>query len=99
MTVGSSGMYLQSANYDSKNEGMKIDLARGSIDAYNFKLSSQYVTIDSTGKTTNYFVIKDKYGKTLLNVGTGNYYLKSANYASGTSGTYIDLNSGHIYSK
>jgi hypothetical protein len=39
---------IQSGNYIKNSSGMKIDLEAGAIDAYNFKLTSKYVTIDSS---------------------------------------------------
>ena len=103
-TVGSSACYLQSANYSASASGdnasgMKIDLVKGRIDAKKLKITSELITIDSTGESTNYFVFKDKDKKTLMNVGSGSYFLQSSNYKTGTSGTYINLNTGYIYSK
>ena len=55
---GNQGI-IESGNYTvDKKTGMQIDLKEGHIDAYNFKLTSNYVTIDSTEKATNYFTIK-----------------------------------------
>ena len=59
--------YLQSSNYrlpegDNAGAGMKIDLGLGHIDAYNFKLTSNNVLIDSNPKSAKdpYFEIKAK---------------------------------------
>lgn len=55
---GNQGI-IESGNYTvNKKTGMQIDLKEGHIDAYNFKLTSNYITIDSTEKATNYFTIK-----------------------------------------
>ena len=55
---GNQGI-IESGNYTvDKKTGMQIDLKEGHIDAYNFKLTSNYITIDSTEKATNYFTIK-----------------------------------------
>ena len=56
---GNQGI-IESGNYivANKKTGMQIDLKEGHIDAYNFKLTSNYITIDSTEKATNYFTIK-----------------------------------------
>lgn len=50
---------IQSGNYtlDDKT-GMKINLEDGSIDAYNFRLRSKYITLDSSPGVNNYFTIK-----------------------------------------
>jgi hypothetical protein len=58
-----SGNYLK-AKYDAEGKvttegtGMKIDLGLGLIDAYNFKLTSKNVLIDSTKDAKVYFEIK-----------------------------------------
>lgn len=55
---GNQGI-IESGNYTVDNKtGMQIDLKEGYIDAYNFKLTSNYITINSTEKATNYFTIK-----------------------------------------
>lgn len=55
---GNQGI-IESGNYTvDKKTGMQIDLKEGYIDAYNFKLTSNYITINSTEKATNYFTIK-----------------------------------------
>jgi hypothetical protein len=38
---------------------MKIDLNEGSIDAYNFKLTSNNILLDSSATANPYFMIKD----------------------------------------
>lgn len=55
---GKSGI-IQSGNYMiDNNTGMKIDLTDGKIDAYNFKLTSSKITINSAEDVKNYFTIK-----------------------------------------
>ena len=55
---GKSG-FIQSGNYViNKNTGMKIDLTDGKIDAYNFKLTSSKITINSAEDAEDYFTIK-----------------------------------------
>ena len=55
---GKSGI-IQSGNYViDNNTGMKIDLTDGKIDAYNFKLTSSKITINSAEDVKNYFTIK-----------------------------------------
>lgn len=67
---GNSGT-IQSGNYktDSKT-GMKINLEDGNIDAYNFKLTSKYITISSQEDENNYFTIR----------GSGTYTSKTYTY-------------------
>ncbi len=54
--------FIQSGNYAVNDEtGMKIDLEKGHIDAYNFKLTSRKITIDSSNNQKDkfdYFTIK-----------------------------------------
>lgn len=55
---GKSGI-IQSGNYAvDNNTGMKIDLTDGKIDAYNFKLTSSKITINSAEDAKDYFTIK-----------------------------------------
>ena len=55
---GKSGI-IQSGNYViDNNTGMKIDLTDGKIDAYNFKLTSSKITINSAEDAEDYFTIK-----------------------------------------
>lgn len=55
---GNQGV-IESGNYtvDDKT-GMQIDLKEGYIDAYNFKLISNYITINSSEDANNYFTVK-----------------------------------------
>jgi hypothetical protein len=53
---------------------MKIDLAEGHIDAYNFKLKSGKILIDSNATNGDYFSITEGaegYGK-IFSVSSGN---------------------------
>lgn len=71
---GTSGT-IQSGNYKTDNkEGMKIDLEDGQIDAYNFRLTSKYITISSQENEKNYFTIR----------GSGTYTSKTYTYNSTT---------------
>jgi hypothetical protein len=61
MSITSSASYLQSANYASNSAGTKINLADGSIDSKNFKVSSAGVLTATSAtltggtiKTSNY---------------------------------------------
>jgi hypothetical protein len=70
---GTNGTIV-SNNYITKNgqEGMKIDLGNGHIDAYNFKLKSGKILIDSNATNGDYFSITDSgYGK-IFSVSSGN---------------------------
>jgi hypothetical protein len=70
---------------------MKIDLNRGRIDAYNFRLNSKNVLINSSKSASSYLSVKDDGGKTLFNVGPNSYYLKSSG-----NNMNINLNTGLI---
>lgn len=55
---GNQGV-IESGNYVVDNKtGMQIDLKEGYIDAYNFKLTSNYITINSSENANNYFTVK-----------------------------------------
>lgn len=55
---GNQGI-IESGNYTvDKKTGMQIDLKEGYIDAYNFKLTSNYITINSSEDANNYFTVK-----------------------------------------
>lgn len=94
-----------SGNYQSSNgqQGMNINLTNGHIDAYNFKLTSSKILIDSSEDADPYFRIKDssytesgeRNFNTLINIGIDDYYLQSREYAS-TNGMKIDLKDGKI---
>lgn len=71
---GNSGT-IQSGNYKTNNkEGMKINLEDGNIDAYNFKLTSNHITITSQDGKGDYFTIR----------GSGTYNSKTYTYNSTT---------------
>lgn len=76
---GSQGI-IESGNYTvDKKTGMQIDLKEGHIDAYNFKLTSNYITINSTEDTNNYFTIK----------GTGDVDTITYSYNYGSKGNTL----------
>ena len=94
--IGSESYYLQSDNYESGKTGMKIDLETGKIDAYNLKVTSKNLTLDSSGGT-NYFVVKDDSGNVLFNASSSNFYLRSSNYnTTNKTGMNINLQTGAI---
>ena len=92
--IGGENYYLQTDDYtdwdftytdasgelDFTGKGLKLDLKNGSLDAYNFQLSSKNVFINSTDSTSAYFVIKDNTGVNLFYAGPTDYYLKSVDY-------------------
>lgn len=67
MLVGDTSMYLQSNNYVSADDntednpvpaqGMKIDLNDGHIDAYNFKLTSENIDLNSNPTDGNNYLL------------------------------------------
>lgn len=83
---------ITSGNYSmNRKTGMQIDLENGHIDAYNFKLTSSRVLIDSSESSSVYFRIYDNDNKTLIYIGKEDYYLQDS------SGTMkIDLAKGKI---
>lgn len=93
--ISDNNYYLQSDNYNI-NEGMRIDLKSGTIDAYRFKLDSAHVLIDSIYGNP-YLEVKSSDDKTLLYVGDSNYYLQSSDFNNdGQQGTHINLKEGRI---
>lgn len=85
--------YLQSSNYVSNSAGMKINLQNGHIDAYNFKLTSSFLTINSTGSP--YFRITNSDGANLINITNNDFIIQSPNFNQG-KGLQIDLSDGSI---
>ena len=71
-----------------------MDLQNGSLDAYNFKLSSKNVFINSTDESAAFFVIKDNAGSNLFYAGPSDYYLKSNDYKTGEKGIKLTLQGG-----
>ena len=60
MMISDADMYVQSNNYNS-TDGMKIDLNSGLIDAYNFKLTSAGIYLNSNKSDNDYyFYLGDK---------------------------------------
>lgn len=83
----------------SGKDGLAIDLQNGHIDAYNFKLTSSKLLLDSSETANNYFQVKNQTGKVLINISNDEYYLQSANYTSNVAGTKYNLQDGSIDSK
>lgn len=93
INVDNSNYYLQSDKY-SDNNGMKIDLSNGKIQTAG---NNGKVTIEPNSP---YLQIQGLYGgsfQNLMYVGTGNYYLQSADYnTDNRRGIKIDLMNGKI---
>ena len=87
-----------SGELDFSGKGMRIDLKDGRIDAYNFRLSSKNVLINSADNSDAFFVIKDNYGSNLFYAGPNDYYLKSSDFDGVSKGTKISLKEGAIES-
>lgn len=80
-------------------DGLAIDLQNGHIDAYNFKLTSSKLLLDSSETANDYFQVKNQTGKVLINISNDEYYLQSANYTSNVAGTKYNLQDGSIDSR
>lgn len=91
---GESGT-ITSGNYKSNESGMQIDLTKGKIDAFNFKLTSQNIILDSTNDSRNLLIKKDD-NTSLMEIGDNNFFLQSANFNDQDSGFKLDLNNGRI---
>ena len=82
-----------SLNPNGNGSGFKLNLKDGMIDAYNFKLTSKNVMINSRDDYDPYFIVKNNEGKNLICVGefgTGNnryedFYLQSPSFQSATN--------------
>lgn len=103
MYVGDSTMYLQSNDYvsatdateDNPAAGMKINLNKGKIDAYNFKLTTSAITISSNGSP--YIEIKPSgAAQSLLKISDSEYYLQSKDYDNSSKGVKLNLGTGSI---
>lgn len=89
----------ENAVQGAPGDGLHFDLQEGILDAYNFKLTSKNILLDSTEKAKLFFVIKDDDGNVILNAGEDSYYLQSSNYDDiERHGTKISLNEGAINS-
>ena len=110
INIGKTEYYLQTKNYEYKSfitsdnskfdpgTGMKINLADGTIDAYNFTLKSNNILLQDKSP---YLVVKsvpndNNQQRNLLYIGNNGYYLQTRNYSTGSSGLKIDLDNGYI---
>ena len=54
---------------------MEINLEEGAIDAFNFKLTSKNIILDSSDKSNNLFLLKNDDEKDLMKIGDNNFFL------------------------
>ena len=98
---------IQSLSYSQAGTGMKIDLDDGFIDIRGSKVidenkidANSYAPSGSQVKisaTSPYLKVVDENEKTILNVGTNNYYLQSSDFSSSSeTGVKFDLGNGYI---
>ena len=92
--VDSDKYYLQTDDYSevdfnegdggisNTGSGLRLDLKDGILNGYNFRLSSKNVMINSSDKSTAFFIIKNDDGNNLFYAGPDNYYLKSNDFES-----------------
>lgn len=109
MNIADDEYYLQSENYqpgsfnasdaalNTVGAGTHFDLQTGLLDAYDLKILTKNVLIDSSATADPFFVVKDNDGCNLFYAGIDNYYLKSHGYSdTDLRGMKIDLTSGLI---
>ena len=78
-------------------DGMCIDLENGHIDAYNFKLTSKNVIIDSSETATAYLIVKNNdSGNNLIYISPSEYYIQSDDFDPNTKGMHLNLVDGEI---
>lgn len=92
---GESGT-ITSGNYKSNESGMQIDLTKGKIDAFNFKLTSKNIILDSSDENNNLFLLKNDNDNELIKISNRNFFLQSANFNNEDSGFKLDLERGTI---
>lgn len=98
MHIAQDAYYLESDNYatgtydwtDRKTHtavgtGTKFDLQNGLLDAFNLKIQSKNVLLDSTARDSTtennpYFIIKDDDGCNIFYAAKNQYYLQTHNY-------------------
>jgi hypothetical protein len=80
---------------------MRLDLKNGTLDAFDFYLTSKNVMLNSKDSSKPYFVIKDNFNNMLMHIGSTKFWLKSADYSedihgNSEAGMKIDLTNGKI---
>ena len=92
---------LTTPTTDTTGTGMRLDLKNGTLDAFDFYLTSKNVMLNSKDSSKPYFVIKDNCNNMLMHIGGDKFWLKSADYSEDTNGNSeagmkIDLTNGKI---
>ena len=92
---------LKTESTDTTGTGMKLDLKAGTLDAFDFYLTSKNVMLNSKDSSKPYFVIKDNFNNMLMHIGSTKFWLKSADYSETAAGEpeagmKIDLSTGKI---
>lgn len=92
MYIDDKDYYLQTDNYEEfefneidgevaeAGSGFRLDLKDGTLDAYNFKLNSKNIMINSSEKADAFFIIKNDDGKNLFYAGPKEYYIQSSDF-------------------
>ena len=94
INIGNEDSYfLQSANWAPETIGTHLNLNTG---VAQFKNTGGYIQINPS-KSNSLFSVEDPYTNKLINIGTDNYYIQSADYISGTKGFRLNL-STHSFS-
>lgn len=88
---GEGSFFIQSANWDGSNNGMRIDLRDGWMKTCR---DGGGVLID--GKGHPYFQVTSTSNKPLISIGSNSYFLQSERFSEGIEGLYLDLNKGSI---
>lgn len=112
MNVDKNAYYLQTANYEENNSGLRFDLEGGGITAYSgFKINSQYTITDEdaednkvealeAGTTYNFKLNTGEY--TVIDLGmdnNSNFKVKYSGYMEAKAGTIggWNISSGSLY--
>lgn len=98
---------ITSGNYIKGVSGTRIDLSKGWIDSFNFRLTSKALDLNSENSRFKFDISQDSNGtfkiigsdKTLLNITNESYYLQSNNFSEGEAGMKINLKNGSIDAK
>ena len=94
--AGDSQFYMQSAEFKDK-KGMKVDIIRSTITAYDSGGSGDYIEIKGSGSP--FLRVYDKNdgsetGTNIIYCGEGNFYMQSSNYSAENGGLYINFKNG-----
>lgn len=96
MHAGDSQFYMQSPDFKDK-KGMKVDIIRSTITAYDSGGSGDYIEIKGSGSP--FLRVYDKNdgsdtGTNIIYCGEGNFYMQSSNYSAENGGLYINFKNG-----